>query len=82
MGAARQQELDNEAAAITKKLEVRKANSTGELQSFRERAAAVTKKMQAFAPKSSPTDGLKESIAASLAGINPQAENAPDSAAL
>ena len=82
ISAARQQELDNEAAAITKKLEVRKANSTGELQSFRERAAAVTKKMQAFAPKSSPTDGLKESIAASLAGINPQAENAPDSAAL
>jgi|GEM_PF-6170071 len=44
--------------------------------------AAVTKKMQAFAPKSSPTDGIKESLAASLAGINPQTKNAPDSAAM
>jgi serine/threonine protein kinase len=70
ISAARQQELDNEAAAITKKLEGRKANSTGELQSFRERAAAVTKKMQAFAPKSSPTDGLKESMAKTLSMLN------------
>ena len=82
MSAARQQVFDNEAAAITKKLEDRKVNSTGELQAFRERAAAVTKKMQAFAPKSSPTDGIKESLAASLAGINPQTKNAPDSAAV
>lgn len=82
ISAARQQELDNEAAAITKKLEDRKASSTGDLQAFRERAAAITKKMQAFAPKSSPTDGIKESLAASLAGINPQAKNAPDSAAI
>ena len=82
VSAARQQVFDSEAAAITKKLEDRKANSTSDLQAFRERAAAVTKKLQAFAPKSSPTDGLKESLAASLAGINPQAENAADSAAV
>ena len=82
MSAARQQELDNEAAAITKKLEDRKASSTGDLQAFRDEAAAVTKKMKAFAPKSSPTDGIKESLAASLAGINPKTENAPDSAAI
>ena len=82
MSAARQQVFDNEAAAITKKLEDRKASSTGDLQAFRDSAAVVTKKMKAFAPKSSPTDGIKESLAASLSKINPQTDNAPDSSAI
>ena len=81
LSAARQQVFDSEAAAITKKLEDHKASSTGELQTFRDAVAAVTKKMKAFAPKSSPTDGIKESLAASLAGINPQTKNTPDPAA-
>lgn len=82
MSATRQQIFDNEAAAITKQLEDHKASSTGELQAFRDSAAAVTKKMKAFAPTRSPTDGLKEALAASLPKTKGQAENPPDTAAV
>ena len=82
MSATRQQVFDNEVAAITKRLEDHKTNSTVELQAFRDGAAAITKKMKAFAPKSSPTDGLKGALAASFPKTKGQAENPPDTAAV
>lgn len=59
---ARKKEFDDTAAAITQQLEERKASSTGELQSFHERAVVVTKKMRDYASKKPAISGIGKII--------------------